>query len=154
MWPVDQRPYPSSLETEVWGRRFSNPLGIGAGFDKDAEVVEALFKLGFGFVEIGLPHFPTFGPFSQLLHAPSPSKKLHQQPFLSLSTIAALSLAVPKCSQLFTPRLYARRLGHTPATAREPEAACLQASGAPVSAFCRFPAGMAPNAPGMPACLP
>jgi dihydroorotate dehydrogenase len=41
------------LATEVWGRRFANPLGISAGFDKNAEVVAPLLRLGFGFVEVG-----------------------------------------------------------------------------------------------------
>ena len=37
-----------------------NPIGIAAGFDKDAEVYNPLFKLGFGFVEVG-----TVTPVSQ-----------------------------------------------------------------------------------------
>jgi dihydroorotate dehydrogenase len=41
------------LETRLWGRTFPNPLGLAAGFDKNAEVVDACFKLGFGFVEVG-----------------------------------------------------------------------------------------------------
>lgn len=35
------------------GRRFGNPVGIAAGFDKHGEVVDALYRLGFGFVEVG-----------------------------------------------------------------------------------------------------
>lgn len=41
------------LAVNVWGRDFNNPLGIAAGFDKDAEVLSALFGMGFGFVEAG-----------------------------------------------------------------------------------------------------
>ncbi|MDP6388745.1 MAG: quinone-dependent dihydroorotate dehydrogenase [Alphaproteobacteria bacterium] len=41
------------LETEVWGLGFPNPLGLAAGFDKDAEVVSAALDLGFGHVEAG-----------------------------------------------------------------------------------------------------
>ncbi|WP_394270497.1 quinone-dependent dihydroorotate dehydrogenase [Qipengyuania sp.] len=41
------------LEVEIAGLRFPNPLGIAAGFDKDAEVPDALLGLGFGFVEVG-----------------------------------------------------------------------------------------------------
>ena len=37
----------------LWGLSFSNPVGLAAGFDKNAEHVEALFELGFGFVEVG-----------------------------------------------------------------------------------------------------
>ncbi|KAH6780143.1 pyrimidine d [Perilla frutescens var. hirtella] len=51
--PVEKRPDPTILEIEVWGRRFSNPVGLSAGFDKNAEAVEGLLGLGFGFVEVG-----------------------------------------------------------------------------------------------------
>jgi dihydroorotate dehydrogenase len=42
-----------SLEREVLGIKFKNPVGLAAGFDKNAEVVGELDCLGFGFVEIG-----------------------------------------------------------------------------------------------------
>ncbi|MCK5658694.1 MAG: quinone-dependent dihydroorotate dehydrogenase [Alphaproteobacteria bacterium] len=42
-----------SLKVKLWGREFLNPLGIAAGFDKDAEVIASLFKMGFGFIEVG-----------------------------------------------------------------------------------------------------
>ena len=41
------------LATEVAGVRFHNPLGLAAGFDKNAEVPNAMLRLGFGFVEVG-----------------------------------------------------------------------------------------------------
>ena len=41
------------LAVEVMGLRFPNPLGLAAGFDKNAEVPGAMLKLGFGFVEVG-----------------------------------------------------------------------------------------------------
>jgi dihydroorotate dehydrogenase len=41
------------LERELWGIRFPNPVGLGAGFDKDARWTNELACLGFGFVEIG-----------------------------------------------------------------------------------------------------
>ena len=43
----------SSIETKVLGKKIFNPIGIAAGFDKDAQVYNSLFKLGFGFVEVG-----------------------------------------------------------------------------------------------------
>ena len=43
----------SSIETIVFGKKIFNPIGIAAGFDKDAEVYNPLFRLGFGFVEVG-----------------------------------------------------------------------------------------------------
>jgi dihydroorotate dehydrogenase len=44
---------PPELRIRLWGREFPNPVGIAAGFDKDAQVPDALLLLGFGFVEIG-----------------------------------------------------------------------------------------------------
>jgi dihydroorotate dehydrogenase len=41
------------LASELWGLTFANPLGLAAGFDKDARVVAATLGLGFGFVEVG-----------------------------------------------------------------------------------------------------
>ncbi len=41
------------LAVRVFGLNFPNPIGIAAGFDKDAEVPDALLRLGFGFVEAG-----------------------------------------------------------------------------------------------------
>lgn len=42
-----------SLEREVLGIKFPNPIGLAAGFDKNAEVYKELGALGFGFIEIG-----------------------------------------------------------------------------------------------------
>lgn len=41
------------LATRLWGIDFPNPIGLAAGFDKDAEVADQVLKLGFGFVEAG-----------------------------------------------------------------------------------------------------
>lgn len=41
------------LECEVFGRKFANPVGLAAGFDKNAEVPNRMLDQGFGFVEIG-----------------------------------------------------------------------------------------------------
>lgn len=46
-------PDPASLKVTAFGLDFPNPVGVAAGFDKNAEVVDPLFRLGFGFVEIG-----------------------------------------------------------------------------------------------------
>ncbi len=45
--------FPPSLAIEVAGLRFPSPVGLAAGFDKDAEVPDAMLGLGFGFVEVG-----------------------------------------------------------------------------------------------------
>ena len=41
------------LKSTLFGKEIKNPIGIAAGFDKDAEVYNSLFNLGFGFVEVG-----------------------------------------------------------------------------------------------------
>lgn len=41
------------LEREVFGLKFKNPVGLAAGFDKDAKLFNELGDLGFGFIEIG-----------------------------------------------------------------------------------------------------
>lgn len=42
-----------ALEREVFGLKFKNPVGLAAGFDKDAKLYQELSDFGFGFVEIG-----------------------------------------------------------------------------------------------------
>ena len=46
-------PSPGPLSVRVAGLEFPNPLGLAAGFDKNADVVDAVLGLGFGFVEVG-----------------------------------------------------------------------------------------------------
>ncbi|MCM4157670.1 quinone-dependent dihydroorotate dehydrogenase [Gramella sp. AN32] len=41
------------LEREVFGLKFKNPVGLAAGFDKDAKLFKELSALGFGFIEVG-----------------------------------------------------------------------------------------------------
>ncbi len=41
------------LKTNLFQKKINNPIGLAAGFDKSAEVYNSLFKLGFGFVEVG-----------------------------------------------------------------------------------------------------
>ncbi len=41
------------LERELFGIKFRNPIGLAAGFDKDAKLIDELACLGFGFIEIG-----------------------------------------------------------------------------------------------------
>jgi dihydroorotate dehydrogenase len=53
-WMAHQFQYPSTnLKKKVFGLDFPNPVGLGAGFDKNAEHLDVLALLGFGFIEIG-----------------------------------------------------------------------------------------------------
>ena len=45
--------FPASLRIRVAGIDFPTPVGLAAGFDKDAEVAEQMLSVGFGFVEVG-----------------------------------------------------------------------------------------------------
>lgn len=49
IWASDDK----RLEKEVFGLKFKNPVGLAAGFDKNAELIAEMGALGFGFVEIG-----------------------------------------------------------------------------------------------------
>ena len=51
----------SLFKTKLFGKDIDNPIGLAAGFDKNAEVYNSLFKLGFGFVEVG-----TITPFKTI----------------------------------------------------------------------------------------
>jgi len=51
--PASRRPDDAVLATRVWGLDFPNPVGLAAGFDKDAEVPDAMLAMGFGFTEAG-----------------------------------------------------------------------------------------------------
>jgi dihydroorotate dehydrogenase len=51
--PADSEPDDPILASALWGLKFANPIGLAAGFDKNAEVVDAALRIGFGFVEAG-----------------------------------------------------------------------------------------------------
>lgn len=50
------------IETSIFNEKIHSPIGVAAGFDKNAEVYNSLFNLGFGFVEVGtVTPKPQFG---------------------------------------------------------------------------------------------
>lgn len=51
--PTARRTSSSMLKTQAFGLEFPNPIGMAAGFDKNAEVIAPLLRQGFGFVEVG-----------------------------------------------------------------------------------------------------
>jgi dihydroorotate dehydrogenase len=53
LYPRPAAPDHASLSVTAWGLTFPNPLGMAAGFDKDARVPDRLLAMGFGHVEIG-----------------------------------------------------------------------------------------------------
>jgi len=50
---MDENKNDSIFKSTLFGKEIDNPVGMAAGFDKNAEVYNSLFKLGFGFVEVG-----------------------------------------------------------------------------------------------------
>src|SRR6202046_5721226 len=71
--PAQALPSDPRLSVEVLGLRFPNPLGLAAGFDKNAEVPGAMLRLGFGFVEVG-----TLTPRPQVGNARPRLFRLHE----------------------------------------------------------------------------
>ncbi|OMJ26607.1 Dihydroorotate dehydrogenase (quinone), mitochondrial [Smittium culicis] len=51
--PKDKKNDDESLQINLWGKTLSNPIGLPAGYDKNARVMDKLFDLGFGAVEVG-----------------------------------------------------------------------------------------------------
>ena len=51
--PIKPRADDAKLAVRAFGLNFPNPVGMAAGVNKNAEVPDALLRLGFGFVEIG-----------------------------------------------------------------------------------------------------
>ena len=49
----EKKNYGKLFDTNFLNKNIDNPIGMAAGFDKNAEVYNQLFKLGFGFVEVG-----------------------------------------------------------------------------------------------------
>jgi hypothetical protein len=77
------------LATRVAGLTFPNPVGMAAGFDKDAEVPDALLALGFGFAEVG-----SITPTPSASHrASSASNPPWSRPAVSVMTIGKRAVA-------------------------------------------------------------
>ena len=72
-----------NLEREVFGLRFENPVGLAAGFDKNAQLTDELGALGFGFVEIGTvtPRPQPGNPTPRLFRLPQDSALINRMGF-------------------------------------------------------------------------
>jgi len=94
--PVDD----AALKTRLWGRDFSNPIGLAAGFDKNAEVPDAMLAQGFGFVEIGsvTPRPQDGNPLPRLFRLTSDQAVVNRMGFnnAGMDSIARRLAARPK----------------------------------------------------------
>ncbi|QIL76918.1 quinone-dependent dihydroorotate dehydrogenase [Hymenobacter sp. HDW8] len=72
-----------SLEREVFGLKFKNPVGLAAGFDKNAYLTDELAALGFGFVEIGTvtPRAQPGNPTPRLFRLPADAALINRMGF-------------------------------------------------------------------------
>jgi dihydroorotate dehydrogenase len=82
-----------ALAVEAFGLRFPNPVGIAAGFDKNAVAVDGLFRLGFGFVEIGslTPRAQEGNPRPRLFRLPADAGVINRFGFNNLGHGPALA---------------------------------------------------------------
>jgi dihydroorotate dehydrogenase len=81
----------ASLERNLWGIRFPNPVGLAAGFDKDARWIDELSCLGFGFVEIGTvtPLAQPGNPKPRLFRLPADKAVINRMGFNNEGAAAA-----------------------------------------------------------------
>ena len=81
------------LITCVWGLKFPNPIGLSAGFDKDAEAYAALLRLGFGFVEVGsiTPQPQAGNPKPRVFRLPEDQAVINRLGFNSAGLAAAVT---------------------------------------------------------------
>ncbi|GJN90128.1 hypothetical protein Rhopal_003127-T1 [Rhodotorula paludigena] len=91
--PVDCGVDDERLAFELWGKKFSNPIGIAAGFDKHAEAIDGLFNLGFGYVEVGsITPVPQPGnPKPRVFRVPESNSVVNRYGFNSEGHAAALA---------------------------------------------------------------
>lgn len=79
------------LERTLWGITFPNPVGLAAGFDKDAKYIDPLACLGFGFIEIGTvtPRPQPGNPQPRLFRLPADQALINRMGFNNDGAIAA-----------------------------------------------------------------
>ncbi len=82
----------TALEREVFGLKFKNPVGLAAGFDKDARLIDEMAMLGFGFIEIGtLTPKPQEGnPKPRLFRLPEDEALINRMGFNNGGVLAAV----------------------------------------------------------------
>ena len=81
------------LRQDIWGKTFVNPVGLAAGFDKNAEAVDALDRWNFGFIEIGsvTPRAQSGNPRPRLFRLPAEEAVINRMGFNNdgMATVAA-----------------------------------------------------------------
>jgi dihydroorotate dehydrogenase len=101
LYPRASSPDDPRLKQTLWGLTFGNPVGMAAGFDKDARVFTPLLATGFGFVEVGTltPKPQSGNPTSRIFRSAADRAIINRLGFNNEGQAAAL------------PRLSGRRAG-------------------------------------------
>jgi dihydroorotate dehydrogenase len=88
-WYQVQRP---ELGKDIMGLHFSNPVGLAAGFDKNAEVTDVFDAFGFGFVEIGTltPYTQPGNPKKRIFRLPPDQALINRMGFNNMGVTAAV----------------------------------------------------------------
>lgn len=83
LFPGARAPDDPALRVTLWDRNFPNPVGLAAGFDKDAEVIGPALRLGFGFVEAGTvtPKAQSGNPRPRLFRCPEHDAVINRMGF-------------------------------------------------------------------------
>ncbi len=81
------------LEMDVFGKKLSNPIGIAAGLDKDAEAIDGLFSIGFGYVEVGsvTPEPQAGNPSPRVFRLPKDKAVINRYGFNSIGHFAVMT---------------------------------------------------------------
>ena len=92
MAPLPLPQFPPELALQVAGLSFPSPVGLAAGFDKDAEVPDAMLGLCFGFVEIGTvtPRLQAGNPKPRLFRLTEDRAVINRMGFNNAGQAAAL----------------------------------------------------------------
>ncbi len=106
-----------SLQKEVFGLKFPNPVGLAAGYDKDANLIDAMSALGFGFVEIGTvtPKPQEGNPKPRLFRLPADTGIINRMGFNN----QGIQLAVKKLKNRKSNILVGGNIGKNKDTANE-----------------------------------
>jgi dihydroorotate dehydrogenase len=102
--PLHSAHLPESLKTSVAGLEFPSPVGLAAGFDKNAEVAAEMLTLGFGFVEVGTvtPRPQEGNPPPRLFRLAKDRAAINRMGFNNQGQAAAF-MRLQRCSRLGGP---------------------------------------------------
>lgn len=96
LFPRTRKADDARLQVTALGRTFSNPIGLAAGFDKDAEAIDALLGIGLGFMEVGAQAAPACPA--------KPRAQNGESPLPWMTTLWWTMSCVPPCKPCFPMR--------------------------------------------------